>query len=148
MVLALGLGVGAALAATGYVIATYPRGNAAPSYCPFYTGSGMQLPTPGDTGNTSPNATIYENGSVIFTAQASGCVPPYSFDWEFGDGTSSTAQNLVHVYPGPGFYPGSLTIRDSAGHQVISYFCVDASGWPNLGGSSGSSPPACPAPLP
>jgi PKD domain len=113
------------------------------NYCPFDTGAGMELPGPGDTGNVSPNATVYANGSVVFTSSASGCVPPYSFAWNFGDGTQSTAENVVHVYAGPGYYSGSLTIRDSAGHSAVSYFCIDAHNWPILIGSAGSSPPAC-----
>ncbi|MGC2289186.1 MAG: PKD domain-containing protein [Thermoplasmata archaeon] len=113
-------------------------------YCPFDTGSGMELPTSGNAGNASPNAPGYSAGSVVFTASASGCVPPYSFAWNFGDGTHSTAQNVVYVYPGPGYYSGSITIRDSAGHSAVCYFCVDAHAWPTLSGGSGSSPPPCP----
>ncbi|HEY6238735.1 MAG TPA: PKD domain-containing protein [Thermoplasmata archaeon] len=112
-------------------------------WCPFQTGNGMELPEPGNTANVSPNATTFANGSVEFTSSASGCVPPYSFAWVFGDGTGSTAPNVVHVYPGPGNYSGSLTISDSGGHRAVSYFCVGASAWPMLTASSGSSPPSC-----
>lgn len=111
-------------------------------YCPFDTGSGMELPTPGYTGNVSPNATTYADGSVVFTASASGCVPPYSFEWSFGDGTYSSAPNVVHVYSGAGYFAGSITIRDSAGHEAVSYFCINATDWPTLTGG-GSSSPGC-----
>jgi hypothetical protein len=114
------------------------------TYCPFDTGNGMEFPTPGDTGNVSPNATGYADGSVIFSATASGCVPPYTFEWTFGDGTYSTLANVVHVYPGPGYYPGSIAINDSAGHHAVSYFCINATDWPNVSGSGGYPPPPCP----
>jgi len=115
------------------------------SYCPFYVSSGIEFPTPGHNGNTSPNATnFFANGSVIFTSGASGCVPPYVFTWNFGDGTLSHLQDLTHVYPGPGYYPGTLTVNDSAGHQEITYLCIDASAWPALTGGSGNPAPACP----
>ena len=136
----IGAGSGSALVALSR-ISTTP----ANTYCPFNTGSGMEFPRPGPTGNVSPNATsYYANGSVLFTATASGCVPPYSFTWVFGDGTQSNVQNLVHVYPGPGYYSGSLTVHDSAHHSTVSYLCINASAWPNLAGASGSSPPSCP----
>lgn len=124
------------------------------SYCPLVTGNGMELPTPGPTHNSSPNATqAYANGSVIFWASASGCTPPYTFTWSFGDGSnhlvvSGTYTNLhpytfVHVYPGAGYYPGDLSTADSAGHSSITYFCIDASAWPDLSGSSGNPAPHC-----
>jgi PKD domain len=125
-------------AAGGAGIVAYVGVNS--NYCPFETGAGMELPTPGYTGNVSPNATTYEDGSVVFTASASGCVPPYSFEWSFGDGTYSSAPNVVHVYSEPGYFAGSITIRDSAGHQAISYFCINATDWPTLTGGQSSSP--------
>jgi PKD repeat protein len=58
---------------------------------------------------------------VYFSAFASGGTPPYSFFWAFGDGTTSTQQNPVHVYPLAGQYLGSCTLRDSAGdHTEVS----------------------------
>ncbi|MDE1819913.1 MAG: PKD domain-containing protein [Euryarchaeota archaeon] len=114
------------------------------SYCPFNTPWGMEIPLPGDW-NESPNATDYLNGSVVFWASASGCTPPYSFSWSFGDGSSSALTNVVHVYSAAGYYPGSLITRDSTGHHATAFFCIDASQWPALTARTGSSPPACPA---
>jgi gliding motility-associated-like protein len=34
--------------------------------------------------------------------------------WDFGDGTTSTATNPVHVYPSPGLYPILLTVTNGA----------------------------------
>jgi hypothetical protein len=140
------LGVAGALGVVAWGAVSHSGSGALshPGYSPFNVGSGMLIPTPGNTSNTSPNATIYANGSVVFTATASGCVAPYSFTWIFGDGTQSKVANVTHVYTGPGYYPGSLTVDDSAGHQSQSYFCVDASHWPVLGGGSGNPAPPCP----
>ncbi len=148
VIVSIMIGAGAGAALVSY------SAYSARTWCPFYTGSGMMIPTPGDTGNVSPNATIYANGSVVFSAVASGCVGPYSFQWVFGDGTSlvvskvagtpNATQSVVHVYPGPGYYSGSLTILDSGGHSSETFFCIDASAWPTLGGGSGSSAPSCP----
>ncbi len=116
-----------------------------PSYCPLGTSTQIAAPSPGPSGNTSAGApSSIADGSVVFTASASGCVPPYSFGYVFGDGTSSDQANVTHVYPGPGYYSGSLTIRDSTGHSVESYFCIDGSNWPNLTIGSGNPAPACP----
>ncbi len=38
-----------------------------------------------------------------------------SYEWDFGDGASSTAQNPVHVYDQVGNYPVTLTISTSSG---------------------------------
>lgn len=43
---------------------------------------------------------------------------PIAYQWAFGDGSSSTAQNPSHLYPTPGNYPVTLTITTSAG-------CID-----------------------
>ncbi|MGJ8726720.1 MAG: PQQ-dependent sugar dehydrogenase [Roseibacillus sp.] len=38
-----------------------------------------------------------------------------SWSWNFGNGTTSTAQNPVHSYPDPGVYPVTLTVRNAQG---------------------------------
>jgi hypothetical protein len=126
-----------ALTGSGFVLFTAVE---ASSYCPFSTSSGMEFPTPGYTGNLSPNATSYANGTIVFTAGASGCVPPYTFLWNFGDGTYSNSPSVIHVYSDTGNFSGSLTTRDSAGHMGISYFCIETTDWPTLTGGLSSSP--------
>ena len=54
---------------------------------------------------------------VNFTANASGGLPPYSFLWDFGDGSpASNQQNPSHTYQSPGTYTASVTVTDSAGN--------------------------------
>src|SRR5262249_7619132 len=51
--------------------------------------------------------------SVQFTDQSTGT--PVGWNWSFGDGASSTAQNPSHAYSSAGAYTASLTVRNSAG---------------------------------
>jgi gliding motility-associated-like protein len=41
-----------------------------------------------------------------------------SWDWDFGDGTTSTSQNTTHVYPIAGQYPVTLIVKNTSG-------CID-----------------------
>jgi PKD repeat protein len=50
---------------------------------------------------------------VAFTDRSTG--NPVSWNWNFGDGASSTAQNPTHTYSIAGSYTATLTIRDGAG---------------------------------
>ncbi len=46
--------------------------------------------------------------------------PPYTFMWDFGDGTTSALQNPVHTYAVSGTYTVTLTTADSQGCTVTS----------------------------
>ena len=50
---------------------------------------------------------------VAFTDGSTG--NPVAWNWNFGDGTSSTAQNPTHTYLVAGNYTTTLTVRNSAG---------------------------------
>jgi PKD repeat protein len=50
---------------------------------------------------------------VTFTDRSTG--NPVSWDWNFGDGSRSSAQNPTHIYVVPGTYTVTLTVRNSAG---------------------------------
>src|SRR5204863_1811225 len=45
---------------------------------------------------------------------------PTSWTWTFGDSGSSTQQNPIHTYGGPGAYTVSLTVRNAAGENSTS----------------------------
>ena len=53
--------------------------------------------------------------NVAFTGSAAGGTPPYSYSWNFGDGSAaSTAQNPSHTYSNAGTYTAALTVTDSS----------------------------------
>ncbi len=81
--------------------------------------------------------TVYASPSVQIAADIrTGCLPArvqftgtattavgsiVSWLWNFGDGTSSTAQNPSHTYTEAGWYNVSLTVTSSSGCSASSY---------------------------
>lgn len=91
------------------------------------------------------------NGSapwgVDFTAHVSGGSPPYSLQWNYGDGTQGSAipgAPANHVFESAGTFHPVLTVSDSAGHQVSASSPTVKVLAPAPSGSSTSSalPPA------
>jgi PKD repeat protein len=55
------------------------------------------------------------NEPVDIYGQATGGTPPYSYQWTFDDGHSSTEQNPAHTYDNVGTYEVTLTVTDNEG---------------------------------
>lgn len=81
------------------------------------------------TGGPPPHLTVTASASptsglvpvtVAFHATATGGVPPYTYSWAFGDGTTSTLQNPTHTYTAAGNYTARVTVTDSAGTVAAS----------------------------
>ena len=51
--------------------------------------------------------------TVHFIGSARGHQPPFTFEWDFGDGTTSSEQNPYHTYENNGNYTVSLTVNES-----------------------------------
>ena len=83
--------------------------------------------------------------SVVFGATPSGGTAPYSYSWNFGDGTLSSSQNLTHLYTGSGSFTAQVTLTDARGHSSTGSAVVTVS--PTLAGSAGASPTSGRAPL-
>jgi len=85
----------------------------------------VQLRTPGtpngpvSSGNIPPNANFTFTTNLLqatFTdasTDSDGTIVSYS--WNFGDGSTSTAQNPVHTYAANGSYSVTLTVTDNDG---------------------------------
>jgi PKD repeat protein len=80
--------------------------------------------------------------TVAFTGTGSGGTPGYTYNWTFGDGASSTAQNPSHTYTTVGSFPVVFTVTDSASKTatddhlriyVTSSFLITASATPLTG---------------
>ncbi len=71
--------------------------------------------------------------TVRFTDQSIGDIIGYQ--WEFGDGATSTSASPSHAYTSEGHYPVTLTISDGAEEMVISdIVAVYCGGSPGGGG--------------
>lgn len=53
--------------------------------------------------------------SVDFVDATSAGLAPYTYHWEFGDGTNANTGNATHTYPAPGNYHVCLTVTDARG---------------------------------
>jgi PKD repeat protein len=77
----------------------------------WISGSGSPLTAAASGTPTTGNAPL----SVSFTGSATGGTAPYTYSWNFGDGTATgTAQNPNHTYTTAGNYTATLTVTDSA----------------------------------
>lgn len=68
------------------------------------------------TANASPTSGIAPL-AVSFTGGATGCTPPYTYSWTFGDSGTSTSRSPTHTYSLRGPYTATLTVTDSAGNK-------------------------------
>ena len=50
---------------------------------------------------------------------------PYTYTWDFDDGSTGTGENPTHSYQYPGDYTVTLTIHDSAGHTATGTASVE-----------------------
>jgi len=56
--------------------------------------------------------------TVTFTDTSTGT--PTKWKWDFGDGTSSTQQNITHKYSKAGNYTVALTVSNAAGSNTVT----------------------------
>lgn len=60
--------------------------------------------------------------TVTFTTTVTGGTPPYTYQWNFGDGGQSDAANPTHTYSSNGTYAVSVTVTDAQGQSVTRTF--------------------------
>ena len=107
----------------------------------MFRGTYVQTINP-TAGYTPPPTTV---GCAPLTTQfTDATMGAISWQWNFGDGTTSTQQNPVHTYTLPGFYTVSLTTTSAGGGcvQTITNFST----FDVRGGYAGFSSTASPCP--
>lgn len=60
----------------------------------------------------------YIKQNIQFEGYATNGSSPYSWLWDFGDGTNSVEQNPIHSYSSSGNYTVVLTVTDNEGNNV------------------------------
>jgi len=76
----------------------------------------------GQTGNeVESNYTVSTpTGNIVsFTAQPVLGSPPYTYNWNFGDGNTSTVANPTHTYSTSGVYLTSLMVTDANNNSDV-----------------------------
>jgi PKD repeat protein len=71
--------------------------------------------------------------TASFTQQASDDKGITSYQWQFGDGASSTQANPNHTYGAPGNYTVSLTVTDAEGLSAVKQQTVTVSSGTDTG---------------
>jgi hypothetical protein len=69
-----------------------------------------------DVNFTANKARVKEGEEVWFDSRVAGGFAPYSYEWDFGDGETSTANNPAHAYKAPGTYTVTLRVTDDKGN--------------------------------
>jgi len=84
---------------------------------------------------STDKVSYYAGEEVLFTDGSTGGTGSYNYQWDFGDGTSSTEQNPGTVYPSTGSYTVQLTVTDSKGKRASAKkaVVVDTSPLPQVG---------------
>jgi PKD repeat protein len=92
--------------------------------CNSVTTNGTDLGTPNAAMTNKIIVTnVFPGDSIALTTQITGGSAPYTYTWNFGDGSSSTLASPTHTYVGPGEYQIKATIKDANG--LISYATKD-----------------------
>lgn len=75
--------------------------------------------------------------NVAFQSQVVGGTAPYTYSWNFGDGTTSTnGSSVLHTYPVPGEYVATLVVSDGSVSATTGVFVtVYGPGAPSSSGS-------------
>jgi PKD repeat protein len=84
-----------------------------------------------------------KTGSEIqFYPDIAGGFTPYSYEWDFGDGKTSTDASPTHIYAKPGTFTISLKVTDDRANTVTetreNYIKVTQGGWSIGGVASGA----------
>jgi PKD repeat protein len=65
-------------------------------------------------------------------------LPPYSYEWHFGDGATSTKQNPTHAYSKAGTFTYNLTVTDQSNAKAYDSASIMITGQGGGGGATSS----------
>ncbi len=75
---------------------------------------------------------FYPGQNLKFTANVSGGVPPYSYSWNFGDGTTASTNPAYHSYSTPGYYTITVTVTDAINDKASASVTINIEVVPTL----------------
>ena len=75
-----------------------------------------------------PQGCVPEPCYIKFQATATGGVPPYTFMWDFGDGSTGTSESPSHDYLNPGSFNVTVTVTDGSGATASDSLLVEVGG--------------------
>ncbi len=90
---------------------------------------------------TASGRTVKEGQGIQFQSIVSGGFSPYTYEWDFGDGGTSTEENPVHAYGDSGVYTVTLSVKDDKEHTadfVREDYVTVSAGW-QAGGTADSA---------
>ncbi len=85
-----------------------------------------------DASFTADKTRVKEGERIEFESRVAGGFAPYSYEWDFGDGETSTSPYPNHAYKSMGSYTVSLKVtddRDNASSKTRTGYIVVRPGW-------------------
>jgi len=85
-----------------------------------------------DVSFTASKKKVKEGEEVEFEGRIAGGFAPYSYEWDFGDGETSTSAYPIHAYKSAGSYTVSLKVTDDEGNtdtETRSEYITVLPGW-------------------
>jgi len=85
-----------------------------------------------DVSFSAAKSTVKEGERIRFDSEVAGGIAPYSFEWDFGDGSTSTGEYPIHAYKRTGSYTVSLKVTDDRGNtdtKIRSEYITVLPGW-------------------
>jgi len=67
---------------------------------------------------SASNRTVKVGQNIRFAPRIAGGISPYSYEWDFGDGSTSTEVAPTHSYKSAGSYNATLKVTDDKGQKA------------------------------